>query len=328
MEFIVRFERALASQRHKELLADHVDQNEKPPTPFLTPMQLQMGGIYTRGILDIFEREDFESLLCFFEVVKEDETHCTYKVIERVQPGVTRIKELVHNKDIDLACCSCRGFEFRGIPCRHIISFLRMKQVAYLPEKYILERWMKSVKLGVVFDKDGKEVKDSVDGCILVKKSTLCKVAADLIDSALLSVEGVDLLQKTFDDIRGKLTSLVSSTADVEEPNEDGEGSSAQVRIKDHNRVKSKGRPKRFKGQHEKPSGRYKRQCTECRKSDHNRRKCPRLTSISSCPDADIAAPVVENMQPNQSAQNSEGTQPSMTQAFMQEFDLMHGPSV
>ena len=153
-----------------------------------------------------------------------------------------------------------------------------MKQVAYLPEKYILERWMKSAKLGVVFDKDGKEVKYSVDGCILVKKSTLCKVAADLIDSALLSAEGADLLQKTFDDIRGKLTSLVSSTADVDEPNEDGEGSSAQVRIKDPNRVKSKGRPK--KGQHEKPAGRYKRRCTECRKSDHNRRKCPKLTSL------------------------------------------------
>ncbi|KAL6272721.1 hypothetical protein ACE6H2_000236 [Prunus campanulata] len=328
MEFIVRFERALASQRHKELLADHVDQNEKPPTPFLTPMQLQMGGIYTRGILDIFEREDFESLLCFFEVIKEDDTLCTYKVIERVQPGVTRTKEIVHEKNIDQAFCSCRGFEFRGIPCRHIISFLRMQQVAYLPEKYILKRWMKSAKAGVVFDKDGKEVKDNVDGCILVKRSTLCKVAADLIDSALLYDEGAELLQKTFNDIRGKLISLVSSRAPLEEANNEGETSSVQVRIKDPNRVKSKGRPKRVKGQREKAAGRHKRRCTGCRKSDHDRRRCPRLGIPSSSPEADIGAPVTENMQPTQKTQNNESTQLSMAEAFMQEFDLMHGPEV
>ncbi|KAI5323402.1 hypothetical protein L3X38_032474 [Prunus dulcis] len=43
MEFIVRFERALASQRHKELMADRVDNKKKPPLPFQTPMQHQMG---------------------------------------------------------------------------------------------------------------------------------------------------------------------------------------------------------------------------------------------------------------------------------------------
>ena len=102
-----------------------------------------MAAIYTKGIFEMFEPDDFQSLLCFLELVKEDETHCRYKVNERVQSGVTCIKELVHDKDADQAYCSCQGFEFRGIPCRHIISFLRMKQVEYLPEKYILKRWIK-----------------------------------------------------------------------------------------------------------------------------------------------------------------------------------------
>ncbi|CAL2276854.1 unnamed protein product [Prunus armeniaca] len=63
-----------SSQRHKELMADHVDNNEKPPLPFQTPIQHQMGHIYTRGILEMFEREDFRSLLCLFELVEQDET--------------------------------------------------------------------------------------------------------------------------------------------------------------------------------------------------------------------------------------------------------------
>ncbi|CAL2257575.1 unnamed protein product [Prunus armeniaca] len=283
MEFIVCFERALASQRHKELMANHVDYNEKPPLPFQTPMQHQMGHIYTREILEIFEREDFRSLLCLFELVDEDEMHCRYKVSERVNPGVTRMKELVHDKDADKAYCSCKGFEFWGIPCRHFLAFLRMKQVEHLPD---------NAKSGVIYDKNHKEVNDCVDGLLLVKRSKVCKVASELIDSALLCDEGFELLEKSFEDIRGKLTTLVSSRAHVEEPNGDVGTSYPQLRIKDPHRVKVKARAKRVKGENEKAAQRHKRRCTECRKTNHDRRSCPKLASPSSSFDTKLGGPV------------------------------------
>ncbi|CAL8118602.1 unnamed protein product [Prunus armeniaca] len=96
-------------------MADHVDNNEKPPLPFQTPMQHQMGLIYTRKILEMFEKEDFRSLLCLFELVEQDETHCRYKV--------------------------SRVF---------CVAFLRMKQVEHLPDKYILKRWLQSAKNDVI----------------------------------------------------------------------------------------------------------------------------------------------------------------------------------
>ncbi|CAL8163109.1 unnamed protein product [Prunus armeniaca] len=68
-----------AIARHKELMADHVDNNEKSPLPFRTPMQHKMTCIYTCAILEMFEREDFRSLLCLFELIEQDETHCRYK---------------------------------------------------------------------------------------------------------------------------------------------------------------------------------------------------------------------------------------------------------
>ncbi|CAL8084189.1 unnamed protein product [Prunus armeniaca] len=274
MEFIVRFEKALASQRRKELMADH-------------------------EILEMFEREDFRSLLCLFELVDEDETHCRYKVSERVNPGVTRMKELVHDKDADKAYCSCKGFEFWGILCRHILAFLRMKQVEHLPDKYILKQWLQSAKSGVIYDKNHKEVNDCVDG--------------------------FELLEKSFEDIRGKLTTLVSSRAHVEEPNGDVGISYPQLRIKDPHRVKVKGRAKRVKGEKKKAAQRHKRRCTECRKTDHDRRSCPKLASLSSSSDTELGGPVCENLQPTQSTQDSE---PTMTESFMQEFDFMYGPVV
>ncbi|KAI5323533.1 hypothetical protein L3X38_032605 [Prunus dulcis] len=131
-----------------------------------------------------------------------------------------------------------------------------MKQVKHLPDKYILKRWLQSAKSGVIYDKNHKEVNDCVDGLLLVKRSKVCKVASDLIDSALLCDEGFKLLEKSFDDIRGKLT-----------------------RIKDPHRVKVKGCAKRVKGEKEKATQRHKRQCTECRKTDHDRWSCPKLAS-------------------------------------------------
>ncbi|CAL2230003.1 unnamed protein product [Prunus armeniaca] len=125
--------------------------------------------------------------------------------------------------------------------------------VEYFPDKYILKRWLQSAKCGVVYDKNDKEVKDCVDGLLLVKRSKVCKVASDLIDSALFCDEGFELLEKSFNDIRGKLTRLVSSRAHVEEePDEEVFASSPQMRIKYPHQVKVKGRVKRVKRQKEK----------------------------------------------------------------------------
>ncbi|CAL2246675.1 unnamed protein product [Prunus armeniaca] len=152
------------------------------------------------------------------------------------------------------------------------------------------------------------------------KRSKVCKVASELIDSALLCDEGFELLEKSFEDIRGKLTTLVSSRAHVEEPNRDVGTSYPQLRIKYPHRVKVKGRGKRVKGEKENAVQRHKRRCTECRKTDHDRRSCPKLASPSSSSDTELCGLVGENLQPTQSMQDSE---PTMIKSFMQEFDFI-----
>ncbi|CAL2228747.1 unnamed protein product [Prunus armeniaca] len=200
-----------------------------------------------------------------------------------------------------------------------------MKLVEHLPDKYILKRWLESAKSSVIYDNNHKEVNDCVDGFILVKSSKVCNGASDLIDLALLCDEGFELLEKSFEDIRGKLTRLVSSRAHVEEPNGEVGTSYPQLRIKDPHRVKVKGHAKRVKGEKEKAAQRHKRRCTECRKTDHDRRSCPKLASPSSSFDIELGGPVGENLQPTQSTQDSERI---MTESFMQEFDFIYGPGV
>ncbi|PQQ03120.1 protein FAR-RED IMPAIRED RESPONSE 1-like [Prunus yedoensis var. nudiflora] len=106
-------------------------------------------------------------------------------------------------------------------------------------------------------------------------------------------------------------------------PNGEVGTSSSQVRIKDPHRVKPKGRARRVKGQKEKAAEGHKRRCSECRKTDHDRRSCPKLVSGSSSSDAEVGAAVDENLQPSQSTQDRE---PTMTESFLQEFDFIYGP--
>ncbi|XP_021846842.2 protein FAR1-RELATED SEQUENCE 5-like [Spinacia oleracea] len=42
--------------------------------------------------------------------------------------------------------CSCQLFEFRGILCRHILKAMGVEDFQFIPEKYILDRWMKQVR--------------------------------------------------------------------------------------------------------------------------------------------------------------------------------------
>ncbi|PQP93047.1 uncharacterized protein Pyn_14328 [Prunus yedoensis var. nudiflora] len=169
------------------------------------------------------------------------------------------------------------------------------------------------------------------DACILAKE--LAKMEEnkwELISKVLVELlsysASFELLENSFDDIRGKLTRLLSSRARVEDtPNGEVGTSSSQVRIKDPHRVKPKGRARRVKGQKEKAAEGHKRRCSECRKTDHDRRSCPKLVSGSSSSDAEVGAAVDENLQPSQSTQDRE---PTMTESFLQEFDFIYGPGV
>ncbi|KAJ8643000.1 hypothetical protein MRB53_004748 [Persea americana] len=53
------------------------------------------------------------------------------------------------------AYCSCKKFEFEGIPCRHVLSIMVRLNIRYLPERYILKRWMKGVTKVNSIDNDG-----------------------------------------------------------------------------------------------------------------------------------------------------------------------------
>ncbi|TXG54219.1 hypothetical protein EZV62_019475 [Acer yangbiense] len=195
VEFVVRFNRALARQRHEELHADHIDINEKPVIKLPFAMEKQMSEIYTRKMFYKFQEEFWNSLLYTTELVNESSDCYMYKIKREEECG-SRVREIVVEKNQNFASCSCKKFESEGIPCRHILSYLsKMKINSYLPDHYILKRWTQFVKRDKVIDEIGLEIIDFSNKSFLLRRSALFELASKVIDHAAHSEEASKILQ-------------------------------------------------------------------------------------------------------------------------------------
>ncbi|CAL8175235.1 unnamed protein product [Prunus armeniaca] len=305
MDFIIRFERALSHQRQKELVAYHVDAFEVAQCILPMPMNKQMATLYTRTMFQKFEQELIQSTACFLELKTEDASKVVFNVSER-KNWETRVAEVVYVKDSDHASCSCKRFEFVGIICKHILALFRRDQIEYMPDKYILKRWKKTAKFGLVSDANGNEIKDSANPGLLIKRSTMSRLASDVVEDALMCEEGCELLSETLKSLRVKLKLLKDRPSN----NEVGGSSSQTQYMKDPKRVRCNGGSKRVTGAKEKAMKRGIRHCRECGHIGHDRRQCSRNLNTPTSP-----------------LNNDESTPIDLSDPLFNEFYKMHGPT-
>ncbi|XP_024931079.1 uncharacterized protein LOC112492215 [Ziziphus jujuba] len=92
-------------------------------------MEKQIAEIYTRKIFLKFQDELWHSLVIMPQFVREIATHKMYVVESSPKEGVRRVREIAYDKEFDFASCTCKKFESEGLPCRHILAFLRLFEV-------------------------------------------------------------------------------------------------------------------------------------------------------------------------------------------------------
>ncbi|KAL2485890.1 Protein FAR1-RELATED SEQUENCE 5 [Abeliophyllum distichum] len=288
MGFITRFNRALSHQRHDELVANHVDLNEQPRVTSSVMMESQMVKIYTKKVFMLFQNEVVKSNL-YICSKKETFSHMKTYVVQRLEhgPNFDRPRELQYYTDTDFVACSCRTFDFEGYPCRHMICFLKKKQVLLLPEKYILRRWTKNAKIGSVCESNATNYRDdSSIQSLMGRHGMLSQKAQVLVDDAALTharstfllgeFEMLNLRVKEIDDGGnfGKIKSKSSS-----------QSREVQQVIEDPTGVRAKGCGKRLRSSKEKAMARGIRQCSVCGVNGHDKRTCPRLNDRSNVGD-------------------------------------------
>jgi zinc finger SWIM domain-containing protein 3 len=56
------------------------------------------------------------------------------------------VRKVMFNRENHDLSCECLLFEFRGIPCRHVLCVCAHERIEKVSEKYVLSRWKKNIK--------------------------------------------------------------------------------------------------------------------------------------------------------------------------------------
>ena len=145
-----QYEKATASRYEKEVKADYDTINTAPVLKTPSPMEKQAANLYTRKIFTQFQEELVETLANPATVIDDGGSEALYRVAKFGEDHKAHfIKFNVFERK---ASCSCQMFEFSGIICRHILAVFRVTNVLTLPSHYILKRWTRNAKSGVILD--------------------------------------------------------------------------------------------------------------------------------------------------------------------------------
>ncbi|XP_074576084.1 protein FAR1-RELATED SEQUENCE 5-like [Curcuma longa] len=288
MDFITRFNRALRHQRHNELIADHIDMNEHPKTKTISPMETQMVKLYTKNKWKEFQIEMSESHVYCVKQISIEADLVVYHVMRFQSCSSSKPRVLTHDNHRDYISCSCKKFEFDGIPCRHMLAFFRVNQVFHLPDKYILKRWTQHAKVGAIYDLGEHNFIDDPEKLLMSRHSKLSYKASVLVDDASLTDEGTNFLDEQFDCIYKKIQEM-NNGKKCDHGSQRNKSTDGTPVVSDPSLVRTKGCGKRLKSSKEKAVAKS-RLCHGCghRGVSHDKRNCPLLQQGSSIDDHNI----------------------------------------
>ncbi|KAL3641945.1 hypothetical protein CASFOL_012760 [Castilleja foliolosa] len=151
-EFIMRYEKALEQHREEERKDDFNSYNLHAVLHTKDPIEEQCRRLYTITMFKIFQKELLE---CYSYVgIKINvEGAISRYLVQECGNGNGRNTVAFNASNLNISC-SCKMFEFEGVLCRHTLKVFQIMNIRELPSRYILHRWTKNAKSGVLRDTD------------------------------------------------------------------------------------------------------------------------------------------------------------------------------
>jgi zinc finger SWIM domain-containing protein 3 len=148
-QFVDKYDIALQAKVEKEFEADFRSYSSTLACVTKSPIERQFQSAYTHAKFLEVQKEFIGKADCNVCIARVEGSICHYNVIEDTMMG-DKPKETMFQVTFDRVNCDvkciCNMFEFKGILCRHSLAILSMERVKEIPCKYILNRWMKSMK--------------------------------------------------------------------------------------------------------------------------------------------------------------------------------------
>ncbi|CAL5357782.1 unnamed protein product [Camellia sinensis] len=139
------FDMDLYRLRNKEADAEAKTDNSDPClTTTLQPLEKHAATIFTRRLFLMFRNEIIEEALLIFDGRKEEFDHHIYKFSKYTEFGSTW--EVSYYPATSIMKCSCKKFEFFGLPCSHMISVMKCEHMTEILPSCVMHRWTKQAR--------------------------------------------------------------------------------------------------------------------------------------------------------------------------------------
>ncbi|KAK0595387.1 hypothetical protein LWI29_006104 [Acer saccharum] len=183
-DFVLHYLKTVEQQRREELEEDF-----HGTTIILRSSAIlkQAAKVYTCSMFRLFQEELLGCLSLGIEEISHGVSTTKFKLTD--QESGTKTKFVEFNSLESCVTCSCKKYESVGILCDHALKVLNMKNIFHIPPQYILKRWTKSAKDGVVAVEDVQEsegeVADESMRHMHMYKTKLKRKASDVITKTL-----------------------------------------------------------------------------------------------------------------------------------------------
>lgn len=203
--FITKFDQEMDNRYEKELQEDFDSLHSSQILKTDLHMEKEAASIYTKAAFQKFQVEIVESL-DHYAVKFQDGGAISKYTVERDGDGHRR-HSVAFNESEKKAVCTCYKFESSGILCKHVLAVFFCNGVILLPEHYILKRWTKKAKSGIVLDERDVETQSCCPQSPTSRYRDLFRDALKVAEKGAASVEAYKVakvvLLKAFSDIIG-----------------------------------------------------------------------------------------------------------------------------
>jgi hypothetical protein len=166
-------------------------------------MLLQASKLYTPIIFETFQEEYERSLAVCTKALNGTHEYLvgdfTYK--EEYQVIGDPLKQIV--------VCNCRQFNRIGILCSHALKVLDLMNIKSLPPQYVLKRWTREARSGVVQDNQGRKIIKNPKMYALLRFRFLSHKFLNLAHRAANFPECDILVDNTLDILDKQIESLI-----------------------------------------------------------------------------------------------------------------------
>ncbi|XP_024163734.1 protein FAR1-RELATED SEQUENCE 9-like [Rosa chinensis] len=213
IEFVHHYEKTIEEMRLAELEDDYRSKNGAPRPKVWSKVLRSAAKVYTNKMFQLFESEFVGCMGVRLKKVSSlDKVH----IYEAIEDGRQSVHKIEYNSTSLSISCSCKSFESLGILCRHALKVFDTNNITSLPTRYVLKRWTKEAKKGIVVSNDtGGGTSENSKSARVLHLSELMHEGNSVYDIASLTSSGTkivkDLLTEAMKRLEKDKDTLVNS---------------------------------------------------------------------------------------------------------------------